>query len=106
MTTYADIGPYVPEPTFEAWLAKQGFPETYASIFDWEKKQLQQEYNRISTSGTRQKQSRGTESRVREAAQCSSRVHASEWYRTMVRFRFNISKKHIDQKESFWYNSK
>ena len=46
MTTYLDSGPYVPEPTFEAWLAKQGFPETYASIFDWGKEQLQQEYNR------------------------------------------------------------
>ena len=47
MTTYADIGPYVPEPTFEAWLAKQGFPETYVSIFDWEKEELQQDYERV-----------------------------------------------------------
>ncbi len=45
MATYPDSGPYVPEPTFEAWLEKHGFPETYVSIFDWGKEQLQQEYD-------------------------------------------------------------
>ena len=61
MTTYADIGPYVPEPTFEAWLAKQGFPETYVSIFDWEKEELQQDYERFRHLGRGRTQSRETE---------------------------------------------
>ena len=47
MTTYLDSGPYVPEPTFEAWLEKQGFPDTYVSIFDWENERLQQEYDHV-----------------------------------------------------------
>ena len=34
MTTYVDPGPYVAETDFPSWLAKQGFPETYESIFD------------------------------------------------------------------------
>lgn len=47
MTTYVDKGPYVPEPDFPSWLAKQGFPETYDSIFDWSNVKIQQEYDSV-----------------------------------------------------------
>ena len=47
MTTYVDKGPYVPETDFPSWLAKQGFPETYDSIFDWSNVKMQQEYDSV-----------------------------------------------------------
>ena len=45
MSTYVDSGPYVPETDFSSWLAKQGFPEKYESIFDWSNEKVQQEYD-------------------------------------------------------------
>lgn len=50
MTTYADIGPYVPEPDFPSWLAKKGLPLSYAELFSWSKEQLQAEYDKLHNS--------------------------------------------------------
>ena len=38
---------YVPETSFEDWLEKQGYPETYGDIFSWNEEKIKLEYDRL-----------------------------------------------------------
>ena len=48
MTTYgSDHYGYVPESSFEAWLDKRGYPESYRDIFSWDRQMTHTEYERL-----------------------------------------------------------
>ena len=48
MTRYgSNTDPYVPESSFEEWLNKKGYPESYSDIFSWDENNIQVEYERL-----------------------------------------------------------
>jgi hypothetical protein len=69
MTTYRDIGPYIPEPDFPSWIAKKRLPQAYEELFSWPKEQLQDEYDNLHSSWKELKQ------RLEERTQAYEEIH-------------------------------
>jgi len=47
MTTYPPYREYVPHPDFQSWLEARGLSQTYVDVFDWDRRDVLEEYDRL-----------------------------------------------------------